>query len=141
MFGLDDYMFAADSFVNVEEKGDIIGYQVELGIPFYRALPISCIEEFDLVLDGAPVKPESAKLLFKGHELPVSKLSEYYDIWWCSKDKPVLFISQAGGLEKGSHEMEGKMKMRWPILMPASWENDEVPMHDMCMSKAAFTIE
>ena len=140
MIGLDGYMFSKDNIANVKEGTNIIGIKVQMGLPFYRSIPVSCIEQFDLALDGQSIKPDEVFFEIKNKKIKLTELTKEYQTWWCPMDKPHITIKRAGGLTKGVHKIYGKMKIRWPILKPASWDSDEGPLYDIAISDASFMI-
>jgi len=58
------------------------GYLIRVRLTSYRSLPLSCIENIELRVDGAPVEPERLTLILNGsgHKLP--ELGRLSHLWW-----------------------------------------------------------
>ena len=66
----DTHILSDEGCQSLWEHGKKIGYCVNLKINYYRGLPMSCIDEITLVVDGEPVAPEQMLLQHNGRELP-----------------------------------------------------------------------
>jgi hypothetical protein len=63
---------------------------VEVRLPWYRALPGSCIAGANLTIDGIDVPQESLRWTMNGTEFTFDQLSTNTDEWWFPVDSAVL---------------------------------------------------
>lgn len=131
MMGLEQFMIWEEGSGNLPAGDAPTGYRLRLGLPFYRALPLSCIEDYRLTVDGEPVDGADMRLEIQGKSLSVGDLPpEYEDLWWNVDRKADLIVSRLGGLSTGEHTVEVFMKLRWEILKPVSFDPEQGPMFD-----------
>ncbi len=81
------------------EHGLKVGYCVNLTINYYRGLPISCIDQISLVVDGEKVDPASMFVQHHGREYPyLFILSDECptDFYWTFGDYLRVVIKEAG---------------------------------------------
>ncbi len=74
MQGLEQFTIWEEGFGNVVDGGEITGFRLRLGLPFYRALPLSCIEEIRLKMDGETVDSRNISLQIQGRRLSIEDL-------------------------------------------------------------------
>ena len=70
---------------------------VEVRIPWYRALPGSCIAGAVLTIDGVAVAQETLRWGMNGREFTLDELAVSVDEWWFPLDSAVL----SGDVELG----------------------------------------
>lgn len=92
------------------------GYFVRVLLPSYRALPLSCIEKYELVVDGVPVDPEAITLVLDGHSYKIPELGALSKIYWWILDYADLFVASAKPLAAGEHLVQGTMKVVEPYM-------------------------
>jgi len=63
---------------------------VEVRLPWYRALPGSCISGASLTIDGTPAPTESLRWQMNGREFTFDELRTNIDEWWFPNDSAVL---------------------------------------------------
>lgn len=63
---------------------------VEVRIPWYRALPGSCIAGASLTVDGVTVPAETLRWGMNGREFTFDELSTNIEEWWFPLDSAVL---------------------------------------------------
>lgn len=102
----DNYVLLEKGFHNVEEDGQVTGYELQTFISYYRGIPLSMINTFEIAVDGKPVAPEAisfspdGKNYFKLSELPT--VTSYK---WEYGEPGYLRVAALGGLAKGPHEV------------------------------------
>lgn len=63
---------------------------VEVRIPWYRALPGSCIAGASLTVDGVSVPAETLRWQMNGREFTFEELATNVEEWWFPLDSAVL---------------------------------------------------
>lgn len=111
---------------NVVHEGRA-GILVRLRLPSYRSLPLSCIDNIELSIDGEPVERSSMTLVLEGHRYAMDELRGLFRIFWFILDSAGLFIERREPLGPGEHHVRGVMVTvepymtvgRFPIFYPA----------------------
>ena len=62
------------------------GYELEVHLPWYRSLPLSCLEEISLTIDGRRVAVEDLRVERDGQDYAVADLADLVDEQWFVQD-------------------------------------------------------
>ncbi len=93
------------------------GYEIQLRIKWYRALPLSCIENFRLALDGQPVDPSAMRFGINGHQFRIDELRDLVEEFWFVLDSAILSVNQPGAVKHGeSHQIDCEFGLRFPYI-------------------------
>ncbi|HEY8588864.1 MAG TPA: DUF6379 domain-containing protein [Naasia sp.] len=90
---------------------------VEVRLPWYRALPGSCISEASLTVDGTPAPAESLRWTMNGKTFRLEELADNLDEWWFPTDSAVLsgdLPIEAGADE---HAVDVELKLYIPYIV------------------------
>jgi hypothetical protein len=117
---LERFMICDNGLENRYQNNFITGYRIKIGIPYYRSVPLSCIEEITLMVDNKEVDPNSITLELGGAEYSLSELSTRIDIWWGFQEKGYLVVRNEGGINQGKHEIKIHFIIRVPYLIPTN---------------------
>jgi len=112
-------MFADRLITDGSLKRTDDGFSVEIRLNWYRSLPLSCIREVTLTVDGARVEPESSSIVVDGVEYHWADLPEHIDTFWFVGDPAELRVRRAEPLEPGLHEVELTLSSRIPYVVVA----------------------
>jgi hypothetical protein len=93
------------------------GFRAGLRLPWYRALPLSCIERIEVRVDTKPV-PQDAVRFSLGPSGPYrfSELATLTDVWWYVLDSAELTVDSPDATEPGTHEVSVDMGLHIPYL-------------------------
>ncbi|WP_432990218.1 C-glycoside deglycosidase beta subunit domain-containing protein [Dactylosporangium sp. CA-233914] len=93
------------------------GFSTGLRLPWYRALPLSCIERIEITVDGAPV-PQDAVWFSIPTSGPhrFSELATLTDVWWYVLDSAELTVEHPVAAQPGTHEVSVAMGLHIPYL-------------------------
>lgn len=111
----DKHILTDEGCRSIWERGKKIGYCVNIKINYYRGLPLSCIEEIALKVDGHEVDPEIMLVQHNGREYPyLDLLTDDFptDIYWIFGEKLRVVVLKEGGIEQGRHTVELTLKTR-----------------------------
>jgi hypothetical protein len=100
---------------SVWEHGKKTGYCVNLTINYYRGLPLCCVDEIALTVDGNPVDPSTMILQLRGKEFPYLRILEDdfpTDFYWMLGEYLRVIVMKEGGIEQGRHEVKLKLCTR-----------------------------
>jgi len=115
-----------DEIRNVKYQGKP-GFLIRVLLPSYRALPLSCIENIELAIDGAPVDPKDITFILNGSSHKLNELGGLSKSFWWILDYADLFIEGHAPLSLGEHLVAGTMVTvepymtvgRFPFFYPA----------------------
>jgi uncharacterized protein DUF6379 len=92
-------------------------FSFDLRMPWYRALPLSCLEGLEVTIDGEPVPSEGLRLVLGGKTYKLSDLPPLYDEWWYVADPADVHAPKPGGLADGEHELDVTIALRIPYIV------------------------
>lgn len=110
----DAYVFTEGSARNVVADGQVVGFQVETLITYYRGIPMSMINDVELVVDGRDVpRDELAISVDDGHEwFTLAEAETVTSRRWEYGDQLVVRWQKPGGLASGEHEVTVRLRIR-----------------------------
>lgn len=85
------------------------GYFVRVRLMSYRSLPLSCIEDIQLRVDGAQVPPERITFVLNGYGHKLAELGKLSRLFWFILDAADLFVVSDTPLAPGEHAVEGTL--------------------------------
>lgn len=103
---------------------------VEVRLPWYRALPGSCIAGAKLSVDGVEAPTESLRWGMNGREFRFDELVDETGEWWFPTDSAVL----SGDLEVASdaeHEVRVDLTLYIPYIIISDTETLHIEEHDV----------
>jgi hypothetical protein len=93
------------------------GYQIQVRLPWYRSLPLSCIEKVHMSLDGQPIDPDLLRFGINDRQFRLSELDELIEEYWFVQDAACLSVLQLGKIARGaSHTIEFELTLRFPYI-------------------------
>src|SRR5438034_3887733 len=93
------------------------GFAFVLRMPWYRALPLSCLEGLEVGIDGESVPSEELRLSLNGATYSLADLPPLYDDWWYVADPAEVLAPRSGGLAPGEHELDVTVALRIPCIV------------------------
>lgn len=108
---------------------------VEVRLPWYRALPGSCIAGARLTIDGVAAPAESLRWSMNGKEFTFTDLETNTAEWWFPTDSAVL----SGDLDvdrDGEHAVEVDLTLYIPYIVISDSEVLHIEEHDAKTMKA-----
>lgn len=104
-------------FKNVKEGDRISGFQVRVRISYYRGIPLSILDGYDIEVDGETFTNEDICFSLDNETyIPVNELGKYVDTRWEYGDKAYLHVKKEGGLARGRHKVKVTQKIAVPYL-------------------------
>jgi hypothetical protein len=100
-------------------RSDAAGFSFDLRIPWYRSLPLSCVEGLDVAVDGDVIACDDLRIAFDGRTYALDELAPLYEEWWQVTDAARVSIARQGGLEPGPHELDVSLSLRIPYIIEA----------------------
>ncbi len=108
---------------------------VEVRIPWYRALPASCIAGATLTVDGIAAPAETLRWELNGRERPFAEMADDTEEWWFPLDSAVLSgdIPVEGD---DDHTVDVDLKLYIPYIVIGDDEVLHIEEHDSKSMKA-----
>jgi len=87
---------------------------VEVRLPWYRALPGSCISEVSLAVDGRSAPVESLRWTMNDRTFRIAELADKVDEWWFPADSVVV----EGDLDVPAGDRDHTVDVELKIYIP-----------------------
>lgn len=102
---------------------------VEVRLPWYRALPGSCIAGAKLTVDGAEAPAESLRWRMNDREFTFDELVTQTDEWWFPTDSAVL-SGEIPLSQTSEHEVRVDLVLYIPYIIIGDGETLHIEEHD-----------
>ena len=109
---------------------------VEVRLPWYRALPGSCIAGAKLRIDGVEAPTESLRWQMNGREFGFDELVDETGEWWFPTDSAVLSGDLPVETGDAEHEVDVDLKLYIPYIIIGDGETLHIEEHDRKTMKA-----
>jgi hypothetical protein len=91
------------------------GFQFDVRLPWYRALPVACVEGLDVVIDGTEIPSETLRIEVNGEMYALADLPPRHEDWWYVADAAPVTVPHA--LDGGEHQLEATIHVRIPYII------------------------
>jgi len=109
---------------------------VEVRIPWYRALPASCISDVSLAVDGIPAPADSIRWEMNGKTFRLPDLADDTEEWWFPLDSAVVSGDIPVGDPGAEHTVEVELKLYIPYIIIDNDQVLRIEEHDSKTMKA-----
>lgn len=103
---------------------------VEVRIPWYRALPASCIAGAALAVDGVAAPADSLRWELNGRVRTFADMVDDTDEWWFPLDSAVLSGDVPVVADDGEHEVAVDLTLYIPYIVIGEDEVLHIEEHD-----------
>ena len=104
-------------FKNLKENDEVIGFQLRVRVSYYRSIPFSLLDGYEIIVDGETFVNEDIDFSLDGNTYyPVTDLGNYTEERWEYGDKAYLRIRKPGGLARGLHTVKVTQRINVPYL-------------------------
>ncbi len=100
---------------SVWEDGRKTGFAVNLKINYYRGLPLCCVDEIELTVDGEKIDSADMLVQHRGREYPyldILKDDFPTDFYWVFGEMLRVVVARDGGIPQGRHKVAVKLATR-----------------------------
>jgi len=111
--------------------------EVEVRLPWYRALPGSCIAGAGLSVDGIPAADDSLRWIMNGRTFTFDELADETGEWWFPTDSVVLSGDVPVAADASEHQVDVDLKLYIPYIVISDSEVLHIEEHDTKTMKAA----
>jgi hypothetical protein len=93
------------------------GFAFDVRLPWYRALPVACVEGLDVAIDGKPIPSDELRIELNGRSHPLADLPPLHDEQWYVADPAPVTAPLPDGLGDGEHELDVTIHVRIPYII------------------------
>jgi hypothetical protein len=90
---------------------------IEVRLPWYRALPGSCISEVAFAVDGVPAPVESLRWTMNEQTFRIPDLADRVDEWWFPADSVVVEGDLPVSADDRDHTVDVELKLYIPYIV------------------------
>lgn len=95
--------------------------EIALRLPWYRSLPISCVDGIDISIDGTAIEQEAVTVSVGDTEHTVASVGDLAEVEWFVLDRAVARFPVPEGFPAGPHEVALTLTLRIPYAEPEYW--------------------
>jgi len=114
----DRYVIMNTGFKNIVKNEQIVGFQINIRIPYYRGTFLSSVQELSLHYDGIEVPRTNLRIATAGKEMSIFEAEEADDVRWVFGEPATLLAMVDGGLDPGLHVIEVGIGIRKSYTPP-----------------------
>jgi hypothetical protein len=108
-------------FVNrvISDNGLIVtdnGVDIDIRVPWYRALPLSVVGVTDIEIDGDAVDLTSVTFEVNGKMYRLNELAAQYEEWWYVLDSAYLHVPDLKFPRGSEHKVKVTVSIRPPYI-------------------------
>ena len=92
-------------FRNIEENGEVVGFQLKIRLPYYRGVYLSQIKPGHLIVDGESFGEEEIMWRVNGEDYTYADMHVEMNKFWHPMEPAVLIVKKPGGLSQGFHDL------------------------------------
>lgn len=131
-----------DSLRNIYINGKKSGYQFDIRLGYYRGLYLSCIDRFEVIVDGEKVADEDITFSINQKEFSVYELPYCRTEFWHLIEPARISVIKPGGLSAGEHKIEVILMLRAPYMpLPGGKDDHDYMPIDSCGEKVLSIVE
>jgi len=120
----DKYIIVAEEFKNIEENGEITGFQFGLRLPYYRGVVLSLVGETKLTVDGEVFPQDKMTVTLDCGTFPKTQLEDEPVAKWEFGEIGIVKVAKPGGLDSGTHKVEIDQNMKISYVPGGFWGSD-----------------
>ena len=103
----DNNVFIEGTCRNVEENGEVIGFEMQTHITYYRGIPLSMVNFVKVEVDGTEMPEESIRFTADHIDwFALKEMETVAEIKWEYGVPATVRVLKKGGLEKGEHKVK-----------------------------------
>lgn len=102
----DNNVFIDGTCKNVEENGNVIGYEMQTNITYYRGIPMSMIVKVEVQVDGADAPQDDIRISIDRVDwFTLEEAKTAINHKWEYGEPLYVRVLKDGGLSAGEHEV------------------------------------
>ncbi|MFJ9243846.1 TIM barrel protein [Streptomyces sp. NPDC101776] len=110
----DPYTLRLSAALRRSRDSDVFAWSVRARLPWFRALPVSCVERVLLSAGGEPVAEEDVLFHVDGQLLSLSGLQAMRDRYWSIEESLQIGVGHGGPVPVAGTEVGVELTLRMP---------------------------
>lgn len=111
------HMYNPDGFKNEGQDGEIIGFNFEMKVQYYRGITLSIIRDIEVEVDGVKYPREDIRFTVNNETFTLEEMRTVISNRWLFGQYATVFVLAEGGLGKGNHYIKCTQTLA-PSYMP-----------------------
>ncbi len=95
--------------------------EIDVRLPWYRALPVSVVDVARLSIDGCPIERSDIRFRVNGKSFALDELADRVDEFWFVLDRAVLHATVPHLKPAARHEVELQLDLYPPYIPHLKW--------------------
>lgn len=91
-----------------------LGYSFDIYFDYYRGTYLSCIEAFEITVDGVAIPQENLVFCVNGKRFLIDQLKDMYMEYWFIEDPATIIVYSEEPLGAGNHNVDLHLVCRVP---------------------------
>jgi hypothetical protein len=117
----DKYIICDDLFNNLTEDDQVVGFQFNGRLPYYRGLGICMVENLEVSVDEETFPRQAIRVTLHGNTYSLSEMETEYEDRWEFGEPGTVTVLKPGGLKPGEHKVTLADTLRisylpWPLV-------------------------
>lgn len=110
----DTNVFIEGTCKNTEVNGNVVGYELQTNITYYRGIPLSMVNDIKVKVDGVQAHREDLLCSVDNGQywFTLDEMETVVNHKWEYSEPMIIRVKKEGGLEKGNHEVELTVAVR-----------------------------
>lgn len=113
-----DELMLPDEAVLQRSPADAAIVRLPIRLPWYRSLPLSCVEGLEIAIDGEAVPPGDLSIGVGGREYSLADAAGQHEVLWFVLDAAQALIATHGPIAPGDHNVAVAVSLRIPYSDP-----------------------
>ena len=102
---MDKQVIQSVGFRNIEENGQIVGFQLKIRLPYYRGVYLSQIRPGHLIVDGESFGENEICWRVNGEDYTYAEMRQNCKVHWHPMEPATLIVKKPCGLAQGFHDI------------------------------------
>lgn len=129
-----DSPILADEPMRTAHQAGQDGVALRIRLASYRALPLSCIENIELMIGGTRYPAEALTLFIGNVAYCPAETAHLFDRWWFILDHATVFVP-TGSLGRGPHRVEIKLATVEPYITAGRFTFHHADARDLTVAE------
>lgn len=134
-------VIADNSLENIYRNGKIVGFQFKTYLSDYRGEYLSCIDEFEVEVNGEKIDESLTSLNINNKSFIRSQFHNCVSEFWVVTEPATIKIMRPGGLESGNYHIKLNLTLRKPYLPTPGKDNERAYVPLDASGEKTLTIE
>jgi hypothetical protein len=111
------HMYNPEGFKNTVLDNEVIGFQFDMRIQYYRGITLSIIRNIEVEVDGETYPREDIRFTVNGETFTLEEMRTVIDNRWLFGQFATVTVMKKGGLTAGAHHIKCTQTIA-PSYMP-----------------------